>query len=75
VQQFYGQQNQNLGVKEKGGGLRTANQAEVAENAMPSLTAQQIDQLLKLLPLASSNISTSSLNHFVETDEEMTIAL
>ena len=37
---------------------------------MPSLTEQQIDQLLKLLPPASSN-STSSMSHTEDTDKEI----
>ncbi|KAJ8429333.1 hypothetical protein Cgig2_026563 [Carnegiea gigantea] len=54
-----GQQNQGYGARLKGTGFRIANQAVVAENIMPSLTAQQIEQLLKLLPSSSSNKSSS----------------
>ena len=60
-----------MGAKTKGGGFRTANQAEVAENVQPSLTAQQVEQLLKLLPQTSSNNSNSSVGHSEETDEEI----
>jgi len=42
----------------------------MAEQNAPSLTAYQIDQLLKLLPPASSN-TTSSISHTKNTDEEI----
>ena len=54
----------------KGVGFRIANQAKVAEGTMPSLTIQQIEQLPKSLPLASSNNSIT-VSHSKETDEEI----
>jgi len=42
----------------------------MTESSMPRLTAQQIDQLLKLLPPSSSH-STSLVSHTEDTDEEI----
>jgi len=51
-------------------GSRVANQAKLTENAVPSLTAQQIEQLLKLLPSTTSNGSSIG-NPSEDTDEEL----
>jgi len=42
----------------------------MAEQNVPSLIAQQIDQLLKLWPPGSSN-STNSMSHTEDIDEEI----
>ena len=65
------QGSQSFVSKAKEPGLKTANQVEVAESNVPRLTAQQIDQLLKLLPPQSSSQSTGSLSHTEDTDEEI----
>ncbi|KAJ8426546.1 LOW QUALITY PROTEIN: hypothetical protein Cgig2_002066 [Carnegiea gigantea] len=43
-------EQKSFGGKTDGLGFKAANQAEIAEKSVSGLTAQQIDQLLKLLP-------------------------
>ncbi|KAJ8443288.1 hypothetical protein Cgig2_015766 [Carnegiea gigantea] len=63
-----GQLNSNFGSKTHGLGFKAANQVETAEQSVPGLTSQQIEQLLKLFP---APCNSSSVNHSEETDEEI----
>ena len=63
-----GVQGQYYRNKPRNSDLKVANQAEIIETLVSGLTAQQIEQLLKLL-LASSNSSTMS--HSEENDDDL----
>jgi len=63
-----GQLNSSFGGKTQGQGFKIANQAKLAEKSVLGLTAQQIKQLLKLLPASSTS---SSISHSEDIDEEI----
>jgi len=63
-----GQLNTSFGGRTSRSGFKVSNQAEVAEQPVPGLTSQQIEQLLKLLPASSTS---SSVSHSEETDEDI----